>query len=78
MATNTNEEQETLGKDINKFGDRLETHKHKLRNPRVVILNIPDDITTSNIEGTLITQNTGLNLANGDINAKFICATKTH
>jgi hypothetical protein len=51
-------------------------HIHKLRNPRLVILNIPDDSTTSNIEGTLIAQNPGLNLANGDINAKFIYAKK--
>jgi len=53
-------------------------HTHKLRNPRVLILNIPDDITISNIEETLITQNTGLNLANGDINAKFSYVTKKH
>ena len=48
------------------------------RTDRLVILNIPDDITTSNIEGTLITQNPGLNLANGDINAKFTYVTKKH
>ena len=51
--------------------------RHKLRNHRLVIPNIPDEITTSNIEGTLITQNPGLNLANGDINIKFIY-TKKH
>jgi len=61
IETNTKEELETLGKDINnKCGDRLETHTHKMRNPRLVILNIPDDITTSNIEETLIAQNPGL------------------
>jgi len=77
IETNTKEELETLDKDINdKCGDRLETHIHKLRHPRLVILNIPDDITTSNIEGTLIAQNPGLNLANGDINAKFTYVTK--
>ena len=54
----------------------METHIHKLRHPRFVILNIPDDITTSNIEGTLIAQNPGLNFANGDINANFTYVTK--
>jgi len=77
IETNTKEELETLGKDINdKCGDRLETRTHKLRNTRLVILNTPDNITTSNIEETLIAQNPGLLLANGDINAKFIYATK--
>jgi hypothetical protein len=77
IETNTKEDLETLGKDINnKCRDRLETHIHKLRNPRLDILSIPDHITTSNIEGILIAQNSGLNLANGDINAKFIYATK--
>jgi hypothetical protein len=48
---------ETLGKDINtKFGDNLETHIHKLRNPRPVVINIPDDITTDNIEDTNSTE----------------------
>jgi len=80
METNTKEELATSGKNINyKFGDSLETQTHKLRNPRLVILNIPDDITNSNIEEILIAQNPGLNLANGDINAKFIYVTKkTH
>jgi len=79
IETNTKEELETLGKDINdKCRDRLETHTHKLRNPRLVILNIPDDITTSNIEETLIALNRGLNLANGNINAKFIYVIKKH
>jgi len=79
IETNTKEELDTLGKDINcKCGDWLETHTHKLRNPRLVIQIIPEEITTSNIEETLIAQNPGLNLANGDINAKFIYVTKKH
>ena len=77
IETNTKEEMETLDKDIsNKCGDSLETHIHKLRHPRLIILNIPDDIITSNMEGTLIAQNTGLNLANGDINAKLTYVTR--
>jgi len=73
LETNSKEEMETLGKDINaKCGDKLKTHIHKLRNPRLVIINIPEDITTDNLEGTLLAQNPGLKLAKGDINAKII------
>jgi len=79
IETNNKEGLETLGRDINdKCVVRLETHIQKLRHPRLAIINIPDIITTSNIEGTLITQNPGLNLANGDINAKFTYVTKKH
>jgi hypothetical protein len=47
IGTNTKEELEMLGKDINlKRGDKLEAHIHKLRNTRLVIINIPEDITT--------------------------------
>ena len=48
---------------------------HKLRNPRLVIYNIPDDISIENIEHTLIAQNPELNLEAGDI-AKFAYDTK--
>jgi hypothetical protein len=79
IETNTKEEMETLGKDINtKCGDKLETHIRKLRNPRLVVYNIPDDINTDNFEDTLIAQNPGLNLAKGDINAIFTYETKKH
>jgi hypothetical protein len=79
LETNTKEEMETLGKDINtKYGDKLETHIHKLRNPRLVVINIPHDINTVNIEDTLIAQNPGLNLVKGDSKAKFTYETKKH
>ena len=79
IETNTKEELETLGKDINtKCGDKLETHIHKLRNPRLVVINIPDEITTENFEDTLIAQNPDLSLAKGVIKAKFTYETKTH
>jgi hypothetical protein len=54
IETNTKQEMEMLVKVINeKCGDKLETHIHKLRNPRLVIINIPEDITTDNIEDTI-------------------------
>jgi ribosomal protein L7Ae-like RNA K-turn-binding protein len=77
IETNTKEEMEILGKDINeKCGDILEAHIHKLRNPRLVIINIPEDITTDNLEDTLLAQNPDLDLVKGDIKAKFSYETK--
>ena len=48
----------------------------KLLNPRLVIYNIPEDITTQNVEDTIIAQNPELNLNKGDISAKFTYVTK--
>lgn len=54
METNTKEELEMLGKDINEIcGYKLEAHIHKLRNPRLVIIKIPEDITADNLEDTI-------------------------
>ena len=79
IETSRKEEIEALGKDINvKCGRKLEANIHKLRNPRLVIISIPDDISTGNLEDTLITQNPELNLQKGDIKAKFRYETKKH
>jgi hypothetical protein len=79
IEKNTEEEMETLGKVINtKCGDKLETHIHKLRNPRLAVFNIPDDINTDNFEDTLMAQNPDLNLAKGGIKAKFTYETIKH
>jgi len=43
-----------------------------------VVINIPDDVTTDNIEDTLIAQNPDLNLVKSDIKAKFTYETKKH
>jgi len=51
IETNTKEEIEVLEKHINtKCGGYLEANIHKLRKPRLVILNIPEDISTGNLE----------------------------
>ena len=79
ITTSSKEEAETLETDIKtKCGEKLEANFHRRRNPRLIILNIPEDITTENVEGTLITQNPDLNLKTGDINAKFSFVTKKH
>jgi hypothetical protein len=68
---------ETPGEKIEeKCGKELEVTIQKLRNPRLVLLNIPDDITTENTEETLIVQNSELNIKKGDIRAKFCYTTK--
>jgi hypothetical protein len=79
ITTNRKEEAEALEADIkSKCGEELEAILHRRRNPRLVIRNIPEDITTSNIEGTLINQNPDLSLKAGDITAKYTYETKYH
>jgi len=79
IETNSKEEIEALGKVINvKCGDKLEANIHKLRNIRLVIIKIPEDISTENLEDTLIAQNPDLHLVKEDIKAKFSYETKKH
>jgi len=47
-----------------------------LRNPRLVIYNIPETISIRNIEDTPLAQTPELNLKTGDITAKFSYETK--
>jgi hypothetical protein len=72
IGTDTKHEIETLEKEIaTKCGGELQATVHKLRKPRLIVYNIPDDISLSNIEDTLLTQNPDLGLTKGDIVAKF-------
>jgi len=67
----------TLGDKIGeKCGGELDVTIQKLRNPRLVLLNIPEDITPENVEETLKRQNPELDLKEGDIGAKFCYTTK--
>jgi len=77
IETDSKEEIEVLDKEIqSKCGDDLEVHVHSLRKPRIIILNVPEDITTTNIEDTILRQNPELNLQKGSIAAKFTYVTK--
>lgn len=77
IEAGSKEDIDRLTKDIyEKCGDKLEVSVQKLRNPRLVIYNIPEDITTLNIEDTIIAQNPELQLNKGDISAKFTYITK--
>ena len=77
MKFYSKEETDILGKEIQrKCGKELEAHIHSLRKPRHIILNVPDDTTTSSIENSILRQNPELNLREGSIMAKFVYDTK--
>jgi hypothetical protein len=77
IETNSKVEIEALEKDIQaKCGDDLEINFHTLRKSRLIILNIPEDITTTDTEDTILMQNPDLNLRKGEIVAKFSYVTK--
>jgi hypothetical protein len=50
----------------------------KLRNPRIVIINIPEEISIGNVEDILLAHNTDVNLKQGNIKAKFSYETRKH
>ena len=77
IETNSKEEIKILGKEIQeKCGKELEAHVHSSRKPTLIILNVPEDISTTNIEDSILRQNPELNLKEGRIAAKFIYDTK--
>ena len=77
IETGSKEEVEKLTKDINdKCGQSLQAQAHRRRNPRLVIYNIPEDISTNNAEEIILGQNPELNLTTGDITPKFVYHTK--
>jgi hypothetical protein len=49
-----------------------------LRNPRQVIINIPEEISIGNVEDTLLAQNTDINFKKAEIKAKFNYETRKH
>ena len=59
-----------------KCGGELEVNVPKLRKPRIIIRNIPQDITTENLEETIRAQNPNLSIKPGEIAAKFKFRTK--
>jgi FtsZ-binding cell division protein ZapB len=78
IETNSKEEIEALGKEIRaKCGTKLEVRVHTRRKPRLIIINVPEDISTNNIEDTILRQNPDLSLQKENIVAKFIYVTKT-
>ena len=72
METKSKEDLELLCTKINeKCRQILEANKQKLRNPKLVIYNIPEEFNTDNAEEILITQNPELMLNAGYVEPKF-------
>ena len=76
IETSTKKEMEKLGDEIRTKCEELDINIQKLRNPRLVILNIPEEITVDNVEETLSRQNPEKYIQAGDIKAKFCYVTK--
>jgi hypothetical protein len=73
LETKSKDEIELLHTNIqDKCSQLLETNIQKLRNPTIVIYNIPEDVTTENAEEIISSQNPELNLSKGDMKPKFI------
>ena len=67
------EEIATICSSINeKCGLELEANASKLRKPRMIIFNVPEDISVENASGGIVAQNPELNLSANEIIPKFI------
>ena len=72
IETGSLEEVTTLSIEItNKLGSSLEIFQHKLRKPRIIIYNVPEDITTEILGTTIRTQNPELQIEEDNITPKF-------
>jgi hypothetical protein len=70
-------ESQLLSADINaKCGEALETNVPILRKPRLIIRNIPQEMTLEGFEETLLTQNPELGMKPGEVTARFLFRTK--
>ena len=65
IEASSKNEIETLGEKIGGKCGELEVNIQKPRNPRLVLLNIPEDITLENVEETFTLQNPELDLKEG-------------
>lgn len=77
IETRNQNEIELVNTAINeKCSQQLESNIPQLRNPNLIIRNIPENITLENAEEVITTQNPELNMNLGDIKTKFIYTTK--
>ena len=68
---------EVLSREIQRqCSQHIEVNIPKLRNPNVIIFNVPDEITVENAAAIITTQNPELNLTEGSLRPKFIYKTK--
>ena len=77
IETGTQEEINLLSSAIKeKCGEDMEVTIPKLRKPRMIIRNVPQDISVENLEGIILDQNPELDMAMGEIDARFKFRTK--
>jgi hypothetical protein len=77
IEADTEEEIAALQDQIrHKCRDKLETRVQKRRKPRMIIYNVPDEITMDNAADIICEQNPELPLKTGDITTKFITKNK--
>jgi chaperonin GroEL (HSP60 family) len=66
-------ELEEVCKKINELcGEELESYMPTLKNPRVIVFNVPEDITPENAVQAIAVQNSELNLNENEIKQKFV------
>jgi hypothetical protein len=64
---------EEVCKKINDVcGEELESYMPTLRNPRIIVFNVPEDITSENAVRAIVVQNSELNLNENEIKPKFV------
>jgi hypothetical protein len=49
---------------------------HALRKPRIIVFNIPEDITKENVVQAIVLQNSELNLNENELKPKFVFEDK--
>ena len=77
IETGNIQEAEILTKNIReKLGDKMEKNIERPRKPRMKINNITEEITTHNIEDTLIAQNPDIGIVKGEITPKSLMRQK--
>lgn len=73
IESNVKAEVDMICRNINeKCGGEVEANVTKLRNPRIIIFNIPEDITVENIVEAITIQNPDLKEYGNDMKPKFV------
>ena len=77
LQTSSISETSTICNTVNeKCGDEMEANETKLRNPRLILYNIPEEMNLGSLGKAIIEQNEGLNLLNCDVIPKFMFKEK--
>jgi hypothetical protein len=72
IETGSEEEINTLSSETDtKLGERLEITKHRLRKLRLIMYNVPEEITTQNVATIIEAQNPEIQSNVEDIEAKY-------